>query len=98
MIRYRSRPIRVLVIAVSVWVLPTASFAQIKVITSGGFSAAYREALPEFERTARITVTTTSGASQVNGPTMIRAQLGRGVLARVATMSSAGLDRLMAEV
>src|SRR5262249_56475685 len=97
MIRYRSRPIRVLVIAVSVWVLPTASFAQIKVITSGGFSAAYREALPEFERTARITVTTTSGASQGNGPNMIGAQLRRGVLADVVIMSREGLDELIAD-
>ena len=47
---------------------PTSSFAQINVIISGGFSAAYREVLPAFERTTGITVTTASGASQGNGP------------------------------
>src|SRR6202030_3415818 len=37
---------------------------SVNVIISGGFSLAYREALPEFERTTGIAVATASAASQ----------------------------------
>jgi molybdate transport system substrate-binding protein len=77
--------------------LPNASFAQIKVIISGGFSAAYHEVLPEFERTTGIKVTTTSGGSFGNAPTTIGAQLRRGVSADVVIMSREGLNELIAE-
>ena len=42
--------------AVLAW--PPASFAQVKVIMSGGFSAAFEELQPLFEKTSGITVTT----------------------------------------
>ena len=77
--------------------LPAASFAQLNVITSGGFSAAYRELLPEFEKDARIKVSTTSGSSQGSGPNTIGAQLRRGVPADVVIMSREGLAELIAE-
>jgi molybdate transport system substrate-binding protein len=77
--------------------LPCAASAQVKVILSGGFSAAYRDLLPEFERTSGITVTTTSGGSQGNGPNTIGAQLRRGVRADVVIMNRLGLLDLMAE-
>ena len=76
---------------------PSASFAQLKVMTSGGFAAAYREILPEFEKTTRITVTTASGASQGPGPNTIGAQLRRGVPADVVILAREGLDDLIAE-
>lgn len=84
-----------LIAAVLVW--PTAAFAQIKVITSGGFAAAYQEVLPEFERATGLTVTTGSGGSQGSGPDTIGAQLRRGVSADVVIMSREGLDDLIAE-
>src|SRR5277367_4077353 len=77
--------------------LPAASLAQVKVIMSGGFSAAYRELLPEFEKATGITVTTTSGASQGSEPNTIGAQLRRGVPADVVIMSREGLADLIAE-
>ena len=77
--------------------VPAASFAQLKVIVSGGFSAAYREVLPEFERTTGIKVTTTSGASFGNDPNTIGAQLRRGVSADVVILSREGLSELIAE-
>jgi molybdate transport system substrate-binding protein len=40
---------------------PDTSFAQVKVIVSGGFRVAYQELLPEFDRTTGIKVTTGSG-------------------------------------
>ena len=93
----RHTPVRVVFLIAAVLAWPTASFAQVKVIVSGGFSAAYREALPEFERTTGINVTTTSGASLGNDPNTIGAQLRRGVPADVVILSREGLSELIAE-
>ena len=72
------------------------SMAQIKVIISGGFSTAYRQVLPEFEKTTGISVTTGSGASQGKGPTTIASQLERGEPFDVVIMSREGLEELKA--
>jgi molybdate transport system substrate-binding protein len=94
--RWHSRIKLVLVIA-AVLARPTVSLAQIKVITSGGFSAPLQELVPEFEKATGITVTTGNGASQGSGPNTIAAQLRRGVSADVVIMSRKGLDDLIAE-
>ena len=91
------RLMRAAFVIAAVVALPTASFAQVRVIISGGFSAVYRELLPELERTSGITVTTGSGGSQGDGPNTIGAQLRRGVLADVVIMNKAGLGELIAE-
>lgn len=83
-----------LVIA-GVMMTPAASFAQVNVLMSNGFSAAYQKLLPEFERSSGTKVVTTSGSSQGNGPTTIGAQLQRGVSADVVIMNRAGLDDLI---
>lgn len=77
----------------AVLVLPAASFAQtqLKVIISGGFSAAYQQVLPDFERTTGIEVTTTAGPSQGNSPDAIGAQIRRGVPVDVVIMGKEGL-------
>jgi molybdate transport system substrate-binding protein len=72
------------------------AMSQVTVIISGGFSTAYRQVLPEFERSTGIKVTTLSGASQGKGPETIAAQLGRGVSADVVILSREGLDELIA--
>jgi len=77
--------------------LPSASYAQVRVLISGGFSAAYQELLPEFQNTTGITVTTARGASQGDGPNTIGAQLRRGVPADVVIISRNGLAELLAE-
>jgi len=76
--------------------LPMHASAQVKVIISGGFSAAYEQLLPEFERTSGLKVETGSGASQGSGPQTIGAQLARGVPADVVIMSREGLTELIA--
>ena len=63
---------------------------------SGGFALAYRELLPEFERTTGIKVVTGSGASQGTGPQTIKAQLERGAPADVVILSGEGLEELIA--
>jgi molybdate transport system substrate-binding protein len=85
-----------LVLAVVV-AFPSASFAQVKVIISGGFTVAYRELLPEFERSSGITVTTTSGGSVGSGPNTIGAQIRRGVPADVIILAREGLTDLVKE-
>jgi molybdate transport system substrate-binding protein len=87
-----------LVFAVAAIVAGTgASFAQVRVIISGGFSAAFEQAAPDFEKTTGITVLTARGQSQGNGPNTIGAQLRRGVPADVVIMSREGLDELIAD-
>jgi molybdate transport system substrate-binding protein len=75
---------------------PAAALAQLNVLISGGFSGAYEQLLPEFERTSGIKVTTGSGASQGTGPQTIAAQLARGVPADVVILSREGLSELIA--
>ena len=75
---------------------PAAASAQLSVLMSGGFSGAYEQLLPEFERTSGIKVTTGSGASQGAGPQTIAAQLARGVSPDVVILSKEGLGELIA--
>src|SRR5262245_26312772 len=77
------RSIGTFIVAFAVAAGPTAASAQVKVIISGGFSAAFRTLLPEFEKSSGVSVTTTTGGSQGNGPNTIGAQLRRGVPADV---------------
>src|SRR5262245_22320045 len=76
---------------------PNLALAQLKVITSGGFAPAYNAVIQEFERTAHVTVTTTTGPSQGTTPEAIPAQIRRGVPADVIILSREGLDELIAE-
>jgi molybdate transport system substrate-binding protein len=75
---------------------PITASAQLKVLISGGFSGAYEQLLPEFERTSGIKVTTGSGASQGTGPQTIAARLARGEPANVVILSREGLSELIA--
>lgn len=92
------RSLHILTFAAGILVgFPSASPAQVKVLMSGGFSAAYQELLPEFQNTTGITVTTAHGASQGDGPNTIGAQLRRGVPADMVILSRGGLAELIAE-
>jgi molybdate transport system substrate-binding protein len=72
------------------------SIRAVNVLISGGFSGAYEQLLPKFERTSGIKIATRSGASQGVGPQTIAAQLDRGVVADVVILSREGLGELMA--
>jgi molybdate transport system substrate-binding protein len=84
------------VVSATLLTWPIAATAQVKVLMSGGFSGAYEQLLPEFERTSGIKVTTGSGASQGSGPQTIGAQLASGVAADVVILSREGLEELVA--
>jgi molybdate transport system substrate-binding protein len=85
-----------IVVSATLLAWPIAATAQVKVLMSGGFSGAYEQLLPEFERTSGIKVTTGSGASQGSGPETIGAQLASGVAADVVILSREGLEELVA--
>ena len=74
---------------------PAPAFAQVKVLMSAGFKAAYDDILPGFEKKTGVFVTTSLGASQGDGPDTIGAKLRRGVQADVVIMSKAGLTDLI---
>jgi molybdate transport system substrate-binding protein len=76
--------------------MPSPAQAELTVMISGGFSPAYRQLLPEFERTTGIAVSTASAASQGSGPNTMKAQLARGTRADVVILSREGLSELMA--
>lgn len=80
---------------VTVLACPGVATAQLRVIISGGFSAAYKELLPEFERTTGVSVVTASGSSTGDGPTSIGAQLRSGALFDVAILNANGLAELV---
>lgn len=71
--------------------------AHVRALISGGFSAAYQELLPQFEKSTGITVTTARGESQGAGPTTIGAQLRCRQPADVVILSREGLADLLAE-
>jgi len=73
-----------------------AARAELDVMISGGFSLAYRQLLPAFERTTGIAVATASAASQGTGPNTMKAQLERGARADVVILSREGLSELIA--
>jgi molybdate transport system substrate-binding protein len=89
-------PVNAIVFAAALLMVPLAASAQLKVMTSGGFSGPYEKLLPEFERTTGIKVTTSSGSSQGTDPQTIGAQLARGVPVDVVILSREGLAELIA--
>lgn len=75
---------------------PSVARAQLTVMISGGFEAAYRQLLPDFERATGMRVLSLSGASQGTGPQTIAAQLARGAEVDVVILSREGLRELAA--
>ena len=84
-----------LVVAATVFVAAAASGDEINVMTSGAFTAAYLELVPEFERATRNKVVTTFGGSMGAGPETIPNRLQRGEPADVVILAAAALDDLI---
>ncbi|CAM3507543.1 substrate-binding domain-containing protein [Paracidovorax anthurii] len=75
----------------------TAQAAEIRVITSGGFSAAYDQLVPLYEQATGHTVVTARGASMGNAPDSIPSRLARGETFDVVILADSALDALAAE-
>jgi molybdate transport system substrate-binding protein len=73
----------------------TAGAAEIKVMISGGFSAAYNKLVPEFERASGHTVVTERGPSMGETPQAIPNRLARGEGADVVIMVGYALGKLV---
>jgi molybdate transport system substrate-binding protein len=80
---------------VSILLFPVAAFSQeVRVMTSGGFTAAYLEVIPEFERSTGSKVVTAFGASMGDAPDSIPARLRRGEPVDVLIMAAEALEEL----
>jgi molybdate transport system substrate-binding protein len=69
--------------------------AEIDVMISGGFAAAYRDLVPEFERITHHKVVTSAGPSMGDTPQAIPNRLLRGEPADVVILVSSALDGLI---
>jgi len=86
-----------LVGASMLWLAGTAAADEIKVMTSGGFTAALTELTPAFERATGHTVVTTYGASLGGAPDSIPSRLRRGEPADIVILASEALDDLVGQ-
>ena len=67
---------------------------EIRVVTSGGFTAAYNILAPQFEQRAGIRLVTEYGASSGGAPDSIPERLARGEQFDLVILSRSSLDRL----
>ncbi|WP_315126235.1 substrate-binding domain-containing protein [Comamonas antarctica] len=69
--------------------------AEIRVVTSGGFSAAYDQLVPLYEQATGHTVVTARGASIGNAPDSIPSRMARGEQFDVVILADSALDQLV---
>jgi molybdate transport system substrate-binding protein len=93
--KLQNRFFGILVLVSSIGSSQALAQTPLNVIISGGFTGAYRQVLPEFEKENNVKVNTGSGASQGTGPQTVGAQLQRGVPADVVILSREGLTDLI---
>ena len=84
-----------LVVAAMLCAASAAFGDEVRVITSGAFTAAYLELVPEFERATRHKVITAFGGSAGNTPDTIPNRLQRGEPTDLVIMAASGLDALI---
>jgi molybdate transport system substrate-binding protein len=83
-------------LAAGIWLVAAPVRAdEIKVVTSGAFTAAYLEIIPAFERATHHTITTVNGASMGSTPTSIPNRLERGESLDVVILADTALDALI---
>jgi predicted neuraminidase/ABC-type molybdate transport system substrate-binding protein len=81
----------------SLLVATVASADDIRVVTSGAFTAAYLELVPQFERASGHKVVTAFGASMGKSPDAIPNRLQRGEPVDVVILAASALDGLIAD-
>jgi molybdate transport system substrate-binding protein len=74
-----------------------ATAAEIKVMSSAGFSKAYRNLIPEFERTTGHKIDNAWGPSMGNTPQAVPNRIARGEPVDVVIANTEALDRLVAD-
>src|ERR1700674_3142657 len=92
----RPWPRTIALVVASALCLPGAARAdEIRVMTSGAFTAAYLEVTPDFERATGNTLITSYGASLGDTPDSIPSRLQRGEPADVVILASTALEELI---
>jgi ABC-type molybdate transport system substrate-binding protein len=81
-------------VAVALLVAAAASAQEVRVVTSGGFTEAYKQLAPQFERDTHIRVVSAFGASMGATPDAIPNRLNRGEPIDVIILAAPGLDAL----
>jgi molybdate transport system substrate-binding protein len=84
-----------LIVASLLWLAGTATADEIRIMTSGGFTAALLDLTPAFERATGNTVVITYGASLGGAPDSIPSRLQRGEPADIVILASEPLDNLI---
>lgn len=77
------------------WVSLAATAADIRVISSGGFTAAYNQLVPLYEQASGNKVITAYGASMGTAPDSIPSRLARGENFDIVILADAGLEALI---
>ena len=86
---------RVAAVLAGVLLAATALAAEIKVMTSGGFTEAYKNLTPDFERTTGHKISTAYGASQGGAPDSIPSRLARGEPVDIVILAAPALEGLI---
>ncbi len=85
------------VLVLLLFVASLAQAQEVRVMTSGGFTAAYLELVPAFEATSKTKVATAFGASMGGAPDSIPSRLDRGEPVDVVILAAPALDALIAQ-
>src|SRR5215471_20020861 len=83
-----------ILVAIALLTAAAASAQEVRVVTSGGFTEAYKQLAPQFERDTHIHVISAFGASMGSTPDAIPNRLSRGEPIDVIILAAPGLDAL----
>ena len=90
------RTLRTVALVTATLLVATAAAAQeVRVVTSGGFTEAYKQLVPQFERESHIHVASAFGASMGATPDAIPNRLNRGEPIDVIILAAPALDELI---
>ena len=82
-------------VASATWAAPASFAAEIRVITSGAFTEAYKQLVPLYEAATGDKVISSFGASVGNAPDSIPTRLARGEQFDMVILSEGGLEALV---
>lgn len=92
-----SRRIALAGVGLFLWIAHTAQAAEIRVITSGAFTEAYKQLAPIYEQATGHKIISAYGASIGNAPDSIPTRFARGEKFDLVILSEGGLEALMKE-
>lgn len=97
MVQHIARRLLLLSLGVALFVAQLTQAAEIRVITSGAFTEAYKKLVPIYEQASGHTIVSAFGASIGNAPDSIPSRFARGEKFDLVILSEGGLQNLMTE-